>query len=409
MLYISKKMYSMGLVMAGVIKRNNKWVAVFRTLEGKEVRKSTGIDVVPRVVMPGQNKKSIASQNEARARLIAEEMEKQCRYGVFDKEKVRGIAGGDHGVVKRFSGGGGESVRGYLGDWLKKRGAGSVRAWERDRVPVERFLLFLGDSVEMDLGGVKRGMVADWVEAELERVSAGTVGRYVKSLSSAFSAAVERELITVNPFKGMGPTAAMREKEAAEKEAFSLDEVQRMLREFPGEWPDMIRVCLYTGGQRLGDVATLRWEQVKFDGGLIAMTAQKTKRRMNKPLIDPLRVVLERRQEVRVNEFVFPLAAMKYEQAGGKVSKLSLEFAGLLRRYGVLSDEEGVELRGDRRRMSVKSFHSLRATAVTVLRLAGVPADLCRFIVGHDSEEIERVYFRPDGEAIKDAMRHLEF
>jgi len=35
--------------MAGIIKRNNKWVAVFRTLDGKETRKTTGIDVVPKV------------------------------------------------------------------------------------------------------------------------------------------------------------------------------------------------------------------------------------------------------------------------------------------------------------------------------------------------------------------------
>ena len=39
--------------------------------------------------------------------------------------------------------------------------------------------------------------------------------------------------------------------------------------------------------------------------------------------------------------------------------------------------------------------------------LAGVPADLCRVIVGHDSEEIERVYFRPDSGAIAEAMKHL--
>lgn len=43
--------------MAGIIKRNNKWVAVFRSLDGKELRKTTGIDVVPKALLPGANKK----------------------------------------------------------------------------------------------------------------------------------------------------------------------------------------------------------------------------------------------------------------------------------------------------------------------------------------------------------------
>lgn len=69
------KMYSM----AGIIKRNNKWVAVFRTLDGKEIRKTTRVDVVPKVIPPGVNKRALLSQNEARARLIAEELETDIR------------------------------------------------------------------------------------------------------------------------------------------------------------------------------------------------------------------------------------------------------------------------------------------------------------------------------------------
>lgn len=42
--------------MAGIIKRNNKWVAVLRTLDGREVRKTTGIEILPKVLLPGTNK-----------------------------------------------------------------------------------------------------------------------------------------------------------------------------------------------------------------------------------------------------------------------------------------------------------------------------------------------------------------
>lgn len=77
-----------------------------------------------------------------------------------------------------------------------------------------------------------------------------------------------------------------------------------------------------------------------------------------------------------------------------------------MRQHGIVEDASE-EVKGDRHKLASKSFHSLRATAVTVLRLAGVPADLCRYIVGHDSEEIERVYFRPDSAHVQEAMSKI--
>lgn len=86
--------------MAGIIKRKNKWVAIIRTLDGKERRRTTGIDVVPKALMPVTNKRAAMAQNEARARLVAEEMEKDVRYGVFDLKKVKAIAGDSAAALK---------------------------------------------------------------------------------------------------------------------------------------------------------------------------------------------------------------------------------------------------------------------------------------------------------------------
>lgn len=386
--------------MAGIIKRKNKWVAICRTMDGKELRRTTGIDVVPKALMPGANKRATMAQNEARARLVAEEMEKEVRYGVFDLEKVKAIAGESAAALKARRGG--ISVSKFLLGWLDAR-RNKRGALERDGVAVRRFLDFLGEGRDMVLSAVSKGMALDFVEQEMERVSAGTVIRYVSTLSGAFNKAVDRELIPRNPFRGVMPSKADHQAEKQLRGAFTMDEVKTILASLPGEWPDMVRVCLYTGGQRLGDIATMKWEQINMDGGLISMRTEKTKRRMNKPLIAPLKKILERRMEGRINEFVFPLAAMKHAQGGGRSGKLSLEFTDLLRQHGLIAPKaEGKN--GDRRQLAEKSFHSLRATAVTVLRLAGVPADLCRYIVGHDSEEIERVYFRPDSADVQSAM-----
>lgn len=389
--------------MAGIIKRGNKWIAVVRSLDGKELRKTTGIDVVPKALLPGTNKRAAMAQNEARARLVAEEMEKEVRYGVFDLEKVKAIAGESAAALK--AGRNGVSAGKFLLGWLESR-RNKRGAVERDGVAVRRFLDFLGDGRNMVLTAVNKGMAKGFVERERERVSAGTVIRYVSTLSGAFNVAVDRELIPRNPFRGVMPSKADHQAEKQLRGAFTMDEVKMILDRFPGEWPDMVRVCLYTGGQRLGDIACLQWSQIDLEHSFLFMTTQKSRRRMNKPIIDPLRDVLERRLACRVNEFVFPLAAMKHAQAGGRSDKLSTEFTSLLRQHGIVKDASE-EVKGDRHKLASKSFHSLRATAVTVLRLAGVPADLCRYIVGHDSEEIERVYFRPDSAHVQEAMSKI--
>lgn len=390
--------------MAGLIERNKKWVAVMRTPDGREIRRSTKIPVVPVILKPGESLKKACSQNETQARMLANEMEKYLNGGTPDYKLVESLA--EPQVMRFFneqSGAVSTQVRPYLESWLKSR-ANRIGAIERDGKAVKQFLAFLGKQDGMDLTRVTAFHARTFMEKELERVASGTVKRYLTSLSCAFNRAVEQKLIFSNPFRGIIPSK-LEQNDKQERKAFTMDEVKRLLELMPDEWPDMIRVCLYTGGQRLGDIAKLTWEQIDLENGRLQMTTQKSKLRMNKPIIAPLEKVLLRRKEVSVSKYVFPIAAMRHSQGGDKSSKLSLEFTDFLEEHGFI--EKRQELKGDRRELAEKSFHSLRATAVTVLRLAGVPADLCRFIVGHHSEEIEKVYFRPQEEEVNRAVGFL--
>lgn len=388
--------------MAGLIKRKNSWVALFN-VAGKQIRKTTKIPVVPSVIPAGKSKMAVMRENEAKARLIAEELEKAANGERVDAEKVKAIIGEREGKKLLRGNQYMQGVKEYLEEWLKIRQKGTIK---NDRVAVRQFLSFLGDSQNMPLDMVTPEHARRFMEKELERVSSGTVKNLTNCLRAAFNRAIDGKLIVSNPFHRIIP-GKQDKTDKHERRAFTMEEAKRLTEVLPGEWPDMVRVCLYTGGQRIGDIARLKWEQVNLEGGLIAMTTEKTKRRMNKPIIQPLKEVLTRRYEGRVNEYVFPLAAMKHAQADNTSSKLSTEFTTLLKKHGFIENLNNAPLHGDRRKLPDLSFHSLRATAVTALRLAGVPADLCRFIVGHDSEEIERVYFRPDSEAIVEAMKHL--
>jgi integrase len=185
-------------------------------------------------------------------------------------------------------------------------------------------------------------------------------------------------------------------------EPFSREELNYLLQELPRDWADMVRVCLYTGGQRLGDVALMKWEQVDFEKGYIRMTSQKTSRKMIKPLILALQQCLVERFNERVNQYIFPIQASQVEAYGG-TSHLSTEFTQHLQRLGIIQKGAKGRIRG-RRNMSEKSFHSLRSTVATFLHAQGVPVYLAQAIVGHSSTAVHSVYIRFDQEAQRQAL-----
>lgn len=90
--------------------------------------------------------------------------------------------------------------------WMAKSSSEGATAWEagRNGLSAGKFLLeslpgLPEDGRNMVLTAVNKGMAKDFVERELERVSTGTMIRYVSTLSGAFNVAVDRKLIHLNP------------------------------------------------------------------------------------------------------------------------------------------------------------------------------------------------------------------
>lgn len=384
--------------MAGLLKRGNTWYAVF-TVAGKQEVRTTKMKIIPPGTPP-MRRRSIMKETEAGARIIAQELEQAAWGKAIDAEKIKILLGKKKSAQLLHRTQCMQGVCGYLNDWLLTCKPGSFK---NDKSAVKEFLAFLGPAQNMPLDAVTPDHAKRFMEKQMERVSSGTTGNLIGCLKKAFNRAIDKRLIDYNPFRGVSP----KKDDTQQRRAFTEEEIERLVKILPGEWPDMIRVCLYTGGQRLGDIATLKWEQIDLEGGLIAMTTQKTKRRMNKPIIAPLMAVLSRRQAESVSKYVFPLAAAKHAQAGGTSSKLSLEFTGLLKEHGFIEDDTKAPRQGDRRTLSALSFHCLRYSVVTILRNAGVPPDLTRELVGHASEQVERIYYTPDMMTISKALDKL--
>jgi len=171
------------------------------------------------------------------------------------------------------------------------------------------------------------------------------------------------------------------------------------------EWRGLVLFGLYLG-QRLGDLAKLTWRAVNLDTGEIAFTARKTGRRMNQPLHPALVEYLGTLPASdNPNAFIFPRAA-----SAKRTSSLSNQFREILVDAGLVeprTHEATGKGRSQAREPSEISFHSLRHSAVTMLKAAGVSDFVAREIVGHESAAISRQYTHLSTDDLRNAMQRL--
>lgn len=370
--------------MAGLIERGNTYYAVFY-VGGKQVRVSTKVHVRATARDGGMSGKMLRRL----AQQTAEAMEMGARGEVSARQAMQAVR---VFLTQRKL----PTVREYLEKYaVQARGRGLTYAG----TALKTFLKLMPKCGDLPLDGVTTAMAEEYVRRALDEVSGSTVDRRLADLSACFNLAVKEELLERNPFRGV--RVPKWEILPHERKPMTREDLRIIFETFPGEWPDMVAVCLLLGGQRLGDVAGLTWGQVDFEAGLVRLKTQKTKRPMMKPMVPALRGILERRRGAIGEGFehVFPFSAARVMCAGGSTSKLSLDFSELCRKSGI-SCKMDSESRGKKiHRLTDKTFHSLRSTATTFLLDAGTPAELVRYIVGHDDKEIERRhYYKPSPE-----------
>lgn len=104
--------------------------------------------------------------------------------------------------------------------------------------------------------------------------------------------------------------------------------------------------------------------------------------------------------------FVFPNAA----EAAKRTGTLSNQFYSLLVEAGLAearSKKNTGKGRNAARPVGELSFHSLRHTAVTFLKAAGVSDALAQAIAGHESAAVSRIYTHLDTETLRGAIDKL--
>ena len=299
----------------------------------------------------------------------------------------------------------------------REMGAGSLRAFcqswleslRREIAPIsflrykqvsEEFVAFIGSAADRELMGFGNRddvLVIQFRDHLAERLSPASVNTSLKIIRQMFKTASQRFKIE-NPAGLVGGINA-RHGNAARRRAFTVQEVGRILRESrDSEWEGVILAGLYTG-QRLSDIARLRWENIDLVRRELALTTRKTSRRILIPLAAALAdylLALPAADDPR--DFVFPKASACLTRArAGQAGALSNQFhdilarAGLVRRRSHRKSKEG-QGRSARRRSSEISFHSFRHTATSLLKNAGIPQSVVMDIIGHESKAVSQIY-----------------
>ena len=305
-------------------------------------------------------------------------------------------------------------TRDYFARWLDRREpevAASTNTFYRAKA--RDFLAFIGPKADRDLNEITKQDVLNFRTAELDRVSPKTTNHGIKFLRMVFRSARGDGLLLDNPAEFVR-TVKMSGK--SKRRAFTLDELNAVLRVADPEWQSLMYFGLYTA-QRLGDLAQLTWRDIDLTAKELRIVTTKTSRPQNLPILDPLaKHILSLPAGDDPDQPIHPQANQIVQNEGGRVSTLSRQFYDLMaeaelvpkrthkkrKRKGETEAEE-IDGRRRRKRMSPLSFHSLRHTATTMMKNAGQSPAIVEEFVGHDSAEMNRVYTHIEIEAMRKA------
>jgi integrase len=294
------------------------------------------------------------------------------------------------------------TVPAYLDQWLAARegelAPGTYRVYEK------RLREFGRSARTLTLSQLSSEHVRKFRDDLAKRVGTSTVNKYLSTIKTVLQDAVRDGHLVSNPCDAL---RRLKAKRADTRRAFTLDELRRVHELASPEWQSMILFGLYTG-QRLQDIAALTWASLD----LVTQEARFVTGKGNKRMVVPLHpCLMDHIQAMQTpsdpNAPLHPGACAVVAKTG-RVSTLSNAFRDILASAGLVRARYAKTNReGDRRQQSELSFHSLRHTATTLLKQAGISGPVVQELIGHESDAVNRVYTHIDAETLRAANASL--
>ena len=223
----------------------------------------------------------------------------------------------------------------------------------------------------------------------------GTINSKLKCLKAIFAHAYKVGELNADP--GINVSTVKNKKTGNGRRPFTIAELKKVYDYADEEWRGMILMGLYTG-QRLGDIARLKWSQINLESRQIVFRTGKTDKVVILPISEPVKVYLHEVSNPSPDSPVFPRAFAVVDKVGVTV-RLSQQFIKLLADVGLAEkrthQSKGVG-RNTPRKQNELSFHSLRHTTTSMLKQAGASQGVAMGIIGHDSKAISDQYTHID-------------
>jgi integrase len=388
---ISLPLYATILAMASIIKKSSSkfFFACFRDVNGRQWRKTT------------------REVDRKKALKIAEVYEQLAQRKV-KAHRVREIT---NELIREFYGEEVPSatVREFSQSWLAMKAvAVSPGTLEAYRKTVSKFIAFLGPAAEVDISLIRKATITAFRTDVASTVSSTTANFDLKVVQAMFRAAKAGGYLLEDPAEFV--EAVRRERREVVRRAFTVDELRALLAAANDEWRSLIRFGLYTG-QRLGDIAALTWANLDLERNVIRLSVRKTGKTLVLPIAEPLKThILGLSAGDNPRAPLHPRAFREVTSKRRKPNALSNQFGDLLVSVGIRARQSQTTSprgRGGRRKVSELSFHSLRHTAVSLLKDAGIPQAVVQELVGHDSVQMSQQYTHVGIEALQKAAAAL--
>jgi integrase len=299
------------------------------------------------------------------------------------------------------------TVRQCVESWLATKGPevspGTLAFYRRS---TDKFLEFLGSAADLDLVSVTKTAVVEFRNAIAKKSSSVTTNADLKTVKMLFRAAKRDGYIIQDPSEFVD---YVRRSSQDERRPFTIGEIKAVLAVADPEWKSLVLFGLYTG-QRLGDIATLNWKNIDLSKNEIRVKTRKTGKRLTIPIAAPLRKYIDSLPEGDQSAGPVHPRAFEMIRRHGRSGNISNQFsdvlalAGLRKKRTHKSTGKG---RSGRHKSHDLSFHSLRHTAVSLLKDAGIPQAVVQELIGHDSEAMSALYTHVGMDALVKAAAAL--
>lgn len=292
----------------------------------------------------------------------------------------------------------------FIAGWLVRKKPEIAKAsYDAYEGRTRHFLIWLGSSAQGPLAEMETRRIIAYRDHLAASLSPTTTNQAIKILRVMFEDAKRDGFIAENPAKDC---PLVKKIAGPSRRPFTVDQIEKVLAAADPEWRSMVLFGIYTG-QRLADLARLTWERIDTVAQEISLVTAKTSRVVRIPIVQPLMSHIAGLPVGKDSKsFIHPRAA------GSRMSANSTRFGDLLASIGLIEtrthaakkDGQG---RAAKRAVSELSFHSLRHTATSLMKNAGVSPAIVQDIIGHESAEISAHYTHVESAAKRTALETL--